>query len=102
MRVVFVTKFVPLPTDSGGKQRSFAILRRLSEMGETVLCAYDDGTADLAALDRLGIDTRPVPFRRDLPARARALLRDGSVTAARFASRSLFDTVTAAVRESPT
>ena len=46
VRTLMVTKFLPLPDDNGGKQRSLAIARRLAELGDLVLCAYDDGTAD--------------------------------------------------------
>ena len=45
-----VTKFVPLPANSGGKQRSLALLTRLAESRPTVLCAFDDGAADLDGL----------------------------------------------------
>jgi hypothetical protein len=41
LRSVMVTKFLPLPADSGGKQRSLAILRRLARLGSVVLCAFD-------------------------------------------------------------
>ena len=39
-----LTKFLPLPENNGGHQRSLAIARRLAELGDVVLCAYDDGT----------------------------------------------------------
>ncbi len=58
-----VTKFVPLPDNNGGHQRSLAIARRLAELGEVVLCAYDDGSADTDGLRDLGIDVRAVPWR---------------------------------------
>ena len=60
MRTLMITKFLPLPDDSGGRQRSLAIARRLAERGELVLCAYDDGAADHAGLRALGIDVRAV------------------------------------------
>ena len=34
MRSVMVTKFLPLPDDSGGRQRSLAIARRLAASSE--------------------------------------------------------------------
>ena len=58
-----VTKFLPLPDNNGGHQRSLAIARRLAELGDLVLCGYDDGTADRAGLRDLGIDVRAVPWR---------------------------------------
>ena len=41
-----VTKFLPLPDNNGGRQRSLAIARRLAGLGDVVLCGYDDGSAD--------------------------------------------------------
>src|SRR5690606_30859073 len=68
----------------------------------TVLCAFDDGTADLAGLREMGIDTRVVPWDRDPLGMLTASLRDRSVTAARFASRRLRDTLAGAVSAAPT
>src|SRR3546814_8029130 len=31
----------------------------------TVLCAFDDGDADVTALEQLGIEVRSVPWKRD-------------------------------------
>ena len=84
MRTVMLTKFVPLPADSGGKQRSLALLTRLAALGPTTLCAFDDGTADLEGLADLGVEARTV--RRDpSPRRVLSGIRHtGSVSAARF------------------
>ena len=57
-----VTKFLPLPDNNGGHQRSLAIARRLAELGDLVLCGYDDGSADKVGLRDLGIDVRAVPW----------------------------------------
>src|SRR5438270_4219278 len=89
MRSVMVTKFVPLPADSGGKQRSLAILERLAARGPTVLCAFDDGSSDRAGLAAMGVDLRAVPLQRSAPETARGLLRTGSLSAARFWSSAL-------------
>ena len=62
-----VTKFLPLPDNNGGKPALLAIARRLAELGDLVLCGYDDGSADRAGLRELGIDVRAVP-RRVTPA----------------------------------
>jgi polysaccharide biosynthesis protein PslH len=98
MRTVMVTKFVPLPADSGGKQRSLALLTRLAQRGPTVLCAFDDGTADLGGLAKLGVEVRAVPWSPS-PARvARGLAGTRSATAARFASAALAQEVRAAAR----
>jgi glycosyltransferase involved in cell wall biosynthesis len=95
-----VTKFVPLPDDSGGKQRSLAIARRLVERFDLVLCAFDDGTSDRGALEKLGIDVRAVPWRPGAGA-ARGLVRTRSVSAGRFWSRQLAAEVGRAVAEGP-
>ena len=58
-----VTKFLPLPDNNGGRQRSLAIARRLAALGDLVLCGYDDGSADQAGLRDLGIHVRAVPRR---------------------------------------
>jgi polysaccharide biosynthesis protein PslH len=95
-----VTKFVPLPDDSGGKQRSLAIARRLADRFDLVLCAFDDGTSDRGALEKLGIDVRAVPWRPGAGA-ARGLVRTGSVSAGRFWSHRLAAEVRRAVAEGP-
>ena len=56
MRTVMITKFVPLPADSGGKRRSLALLTRLAERGPTVVCAFADAAADLEGLAELGVE----------------------------------------------
>jgi hypothetical protein len=56
-----VTKFVPLPDNSGGKQRSLAIARRLAERFDLVLCAYDDGVGRPGGLEKLGSTCGPCP-----------------------------------------
>jgi glycosyltransferase involved in cell wall biosynthesis len=79
-----VTKFLPLPADSGGKQRSLAILRRLARRGSVVLCAFDDGTADREGLAAMGVEARSVPWTPTRGRTARGLVRTGSGSAARF------------------
>ena len=98
MRTVMVTKFVPLPANSGGKQRSLALLTRLARRGPTVLCAFDDGTADLGGLAKLGIEVRAVPWSPSPVRVAHGLARTRSASAARFASAALAQEVRAAAR----
>jgi glycosyltransferase involved in cell wall biosynthesis len=95
-----VTKFVPAPADSGGKQRSLAVLKTLAAAGDVTLCAIDDGTADLAAIRELGVDVRAVP-RPSAATRALGIARTGSISAGRFWSRSLLDAVRGAVDPPP-
>src|ERR1019366_10026563 len=91
MRVVMVTKFVPLPDNDGGKQRALAVASRLAQGADVVLCAYDDGDGDVAGLKRLGIDVRSVPWRPTAALAARGVLRTRSVSAGRFYSSELVD-----------
>jgi hypothetical protein len=96
-----VTKFVPLPDDSGGKQRSLAIARRLAERAELTLCAYDDGHADHRGIEKLGIDLRTVPWRPSPLAVARGAARTRSVSTGRFWSGALAAEVRRAAGEAP-
>jgi polysaccharide biosynthesis protein PslH len=102
VRTVVVTKFVPLPANSGGKQRSLATLRRLASRGETVLCAFEDDHADIEGLAALGVKVRSVPRPVGPLAALRGLAPTQSLTAARFWDRGLAETVRAAATEAPT
>ncbi len=88
-----VTKFLPLPADNGGRQRSLAIARRLADLGELVLCAYDDGTADRSGLRDLGVDVRAVPWRISPLRVARGVTAARSVSAGRFWSAAMVKTI---------
>ena len=81
VRTLMVTKFLPLPDNNGGHQRSLAIARRLAGLGDVVLCAYDDGSADRAGLRDLGIDVRAVPWHLTPVRVARGVATTRSVTA---------------------
>jgi glycosyltransferase involved in cell wall biosynthesis len=102
VRSVLVTKFLPLPADSGGKQRSLAVLTRLASLGEVVLCAFDDERADRAGLARLGVDVRCVPWRPTSARVARGVLHAWSGSAGRFWDADLAAIVRQAVSEAPT
>ncbi len=84
MRTIMVTKFVPLPANSGGKLRSLALLTRLAALGPTVLCAFDDGTGDLAGIADLGVEVRSVSWDPSTRRVMSGLRHTGSVSAARF------------------
>ena len=92
-----ITKFLPLPADSGGKQRSLAILRRLAALGEVTLCAFDDGRANHEALADLGVEVRATPWSP----RPSAALRAGSVTVGRFRDHALAEAVGAESQRQP-
>lgn len=102
VRSVMVTKFLPLPADYGGKQRSLAVLTRLARLGDVVLCAFDDGHADHRGLADLGVEVRSVPWRPGVARLGRGLLRTRSGSAARFWDGELAALVRAATTHAPT
>ena len=93
-----VTKFVPLPATSGGRQRSLAILQRLAATGSVTLCAFDDG-GDRRELARMGVEVRSVHWKPGLLETAGGVLRERSISAGRFFSRRLAAAVSTATRE---
>jgi len=99
MRTLMITKFLPLPDNNGGHQRSLAIARRLAGLGELVLCGYDDGSADRSGLRDLGIDVRAVPWRVTAGGLARGVAATRSITAGRFWSAAMIETVRRAADE---
>jgi glycosyltransferase involved in cell wall biosynthesis len=94
-----VTKFLPLPDNNGGHQRSLAIARRLAQLGDLVLCGYDDGNADRSGLRDLGFDVRAVPWHVTPTQVAKGLSKTHSLSSARFWSAALADAVRGAARE---
>jgi glycosyltransferase involved in cell wall biosynthesis len=94
-----LTKFLPLPDNNGGLQRSLAIARRLAELGEVVLFGYDDGTADHQGLRDLGIDVRSVPWHVTPGSVLSGLARTQSFSSARFWSAAAAETVRRAAAE---
>ncbi len=96
-----VTKFLPLPDNNGGRQRSLAIARRLAGLGDVVLCGYDDGSADRSGLRDLGIDVRAVPWRVTPLGIARGVATTHSVSSGRFWSAAMLETVRRAAAEMP-
>lgn len=97
-----VTKWLPLPADDGGKQRSLAVLERLAARSNVVLCGFDDGRADLEGLRRLGVSVLPAPPRpAGTLAIAAGALRTGSIGAGRFYRAELAARVRAAASAEP-
>lgn len=97
-----VTKWLPLPADDGGKQRSLAVLERLAARSEVVLCGFDDGRADLDGLRRRGVSVLPAPARpTGALAIAAGALRTGSIGAGRFYRAELAARVRAAAGAAP-
>ena len=79
-----VCKFVPLPDNSGGRQRSLAIARRLAQRFDVALCAFDDGEADIAGLEAMGVEVHAVPWRSGPAALVAGVARARTVSAGRF------------------
>jgi polysaccharide biosynthesis protein PslH len=96
-----LTKFLPLPDNNGGHQRSLAIARRLADLGDLVLCGYDDGSADRAGLRGMGFDVRAVPWRGTPTRVARGVLKARSLSAGRFWSADMVKSVRGAADEKP-
>jgi polysaccharide biosynthesis protein PslH len=94
-----VTKFLPLPDNNGGHQRSLAIARRLADLGELVLCGYDDGTSDTDGLRDLGMDVRSVPWRTEPYRLPRQVAAARSISAGRFWSAAMVKTLRQAADE---
>ena len=97
-----VTKFVPLPANSGGKLRSLAVLRRLAEVGDVVLCCFEDDPGGADELRSQGIDVRTVPWQPNLAHVVRGITKTRSGSAGRFWDRRLADEVRRALGEAPT
>jgi glycosyltransferase involved in cell wall biosynthesis len=96
-----LTKFLPLPDNNGGLQRSLAIARRLAGLGELVLFGYDEGNADTQGLRNLGIDVRSVPWNVTPGSVLSGVVKTQSLSAARFWSAAAAETVRAAAAEKP-
>lgn len=79
-----VTKFVPLPANSGGKQRSLALLTRLAALGPTVLCAFDDGTADLEGIASLEVEAHTLRWDPSPRRVLSGIKHTGTISAGRF------------------
>ena len=94
-----LTKFLPLPDNNGGLQRSLAIARRLAGLGELMLFGYDDGNADHQGLRDLGIDVRSVPWHVTPGHVLRGVVRTQSFSAARFWSAAAAETIRRAAAE---
>lgn len=97
-----VTKFAPVPANSGGKVRSLALLRRLAVAGDVVLCCFEDATSDVNSVRALGVDVRTVPWRPQALNVIRGLVRTRSGAAGRFWDRRLAAEVRHAIAEAPT
>lgn len=101
VRCLVVTKFLPLPDNGGGKQRTLATLRRLVGRCDVVLAAYDDGEADRAAIEALGAEVLTAPWPPARSSMVRGMARSASLTAARFHDEGLIATIRQAAAHRP-
>lgn len=91
MRVLMITKFLPFPANTGGKRRSLAILERYLSRGDrVVLVAHDDGTADISALERRGVEVLSAPWKSNLRRLVRGIARGKSAILGRFYTPELY------------
>jgi hypothetical protein len=98
MKILMITKFVPVPADGGGKRRSLAILEELIGVGDVTLCAFLDDSSDTRAVEDMGVRVRAVPWRPGPKNILRGLAHAGSVTAARFHDPAMVRVVGEAAR----
>lgn len=96
-----VCKFVPFPDNSGGRQRSLAIARRLASRFDLALCAFDDGEADIAGLEAMGVEVHAVPWRSSPAALVAGVARARTVSAGRFCHPRLLAAVRQAAGTGP-
>jgi glycosyltransferase involved in cell wall biosynthesis len=102
MRVLMITKFLPLPANQGGKRRSLAILERYLARGDqVVLVAHDDGTADIAGLQRLGVRVVSARWSGGPKRLMRGILKGRSAILGRFYTPELYEQARAIGREQP-
>lgn len=85
-----IDKLVPFPPDSGGKQRTLAVVKAwLGAGAEVVLFAQDDGTGHADELRALGVDVRTVPRSGGVLHMLRWFPKFGSLIMTRFWSTEL-------------
>jgi polysaccharide biosynthesis protein PslH len=102
MRVMMVTKFLPLPANTGGKRRSLAIVERYLARGDQlILVAHDDGTADVAALERRGVKVISSRWKGGPERLVRGIAKGKSAILGRFYTPELYERARQVAREQP-
>ena len=101
MHILVATKFLPLPADSGGKQRSLATLRRLAGRARVTLAGFDDGGTDFDGLRALGVQPLAAPWPQSVPRAMGGVLRTASISSGRFWNADLADAIRVAVAAEP-
>lgn len=62
VHTLVLTKFLPLPANSGVKQRSLATLCRLAQRSRVTLVGFDDGGTDQEGLRAMGVQVVTAPW----------------------------------------
>ena len=101
MHLLVATKFLPLPADSGVKQRSLGTLRRLARRARVTLAGFDDGGADLAGLRDLGVHPLAAPWPPSIGSAVGGVVRTASISSGRFWNADLAAAIRAAVAADP-
>jgi Glycosyl transferases group 1 len=99
-RVTVLTKFLPYPSDTGGKQRAAASLQAVSGDFSVHLVAFCDDDFDASQLEALGVSFDTLPWPTDLRDKITGLIRTRSLSSARFYSQELVQKLRHAVAES--
>ena len=101
MHVLVATKFLPLPADSGVKQRSLGTLRRLARRARVTVAGFDDGGTDLAGLRDLGVEPLAAPWPPSLRSAVGGVVRTASISSGRFWNADLAAAIRVAVAADP-
>ncbi len=99
-RVTVLTKFLPYPSDTGGKQRAAASLQAVSKDFSVHLVAFCDDDFDASQLAALGVTYDTVQWPTGLRDKISGLIRTRSLSSARFYSPELVQKLKQAVAES--
>ena len=101
MKTLIITRLVPSPANTGGKQRVLAMATRLAQMGQVAICGLDDGTADMPTLERLDIEVHSAPLRQTLIQTGIGTLRTRTASSGRFYSRAYLRTLREVAKGAP-
>jgi glycosyltransferase involved in cell wall biosynthesis len=101
LHVLVATKFLPLPADSGVKQRTLGTLRRLAERARVTIAGFDDGSTDFDALRALGVTPLAAPWPPSTGAAVGGVLRAASVSSGRFWNADLAAAIRVAAAAEP-
>jgi len=106
MNILFVAPRVPYPLDTGGKIRTFNLLKQAAKGHRVTLLSFAFGGEHLDhrdAFEELGVDVVTVPGRDAITAKAAlsALVRGLPLSVAKYRSRAMAQAIVRAVRTRP-